>query len=106
MPHVPSSPLTKLRQSQQKADLGILVDKVYLVDGPARNTRSQTQIHTITHKAVLACIHNNGEAINHPAMACCTALWQYPFPFNMLHAVLDKTMGHLMEMRHLLVNPK
>jgi hypothetical protein len=24
----------------------------------------------------------------------------------MLHAVLDKTMGHLMEMQHLLVNPK
>jgi hypothetical protein len=24
----------------------------------------------------------------------------------MLHAVLDKTTGHLMEMRHLLVNPK
>jgi hypothetical protein len=30
MPHVPSSPLTKLRQSQQIADLGILDDKVYL----------------------------------------------------------------------------
>jgi hypothetical protein len=37
-------------------------------------------------------------------MACHAALWQYP-P-NMLHAVLDKTMGHLMEMRILLVNPK
>ncbi len=24
----------------------------------------------------------------------------------MLHTVLDKTTGHLMEMRHLLVNPK
>ncbi len=24
----------------------------------------------------------------------------------MVHAVLDKTMGHYMEMRHLLVNPK
>jgi hypothetical protein len=34
MPHVPSSPLTKLRQSQQIADLGILDDKVHLVDGP------------------------------------------------------------------------
>jgi hypothetical protein len=28
------------------------------------------------------------------------------YPTNMLHAVLDKTTGHLMEMRHLLVNPK
>jgi hypothetical protein len=24
----------------------------------------------------------------------------------MLHAVLDKTLGHLMEMRHLLIDPK
>jgi hypothetical protein len=37
-------------------------------------------------------------------MAHHTALWQ--FPSDMLHAVLDKTMGHLMEMWHLLVNPK
>jgi hypothetical protein len=37
-------------------------------------------------------------------MACHTA--QRQFPTNMLHAVLDKTTGHLMEMRHLLVNPK
>jgi hypothetical protein len=40
-----------------------------------------------------------------PITARHTALGQ--FPSNMLHAVLDKTMGHLMEMRHLLlVNPK
>jgi hypothetical protein len=49
---------------------------------------------------MLACIHNYGEATNHPV----TALRQYPS--NMLHAVLDKTTGHLMEMWHLLVNPK
>jgi hypothetical protein len=74
MPHVPSSLLTKLRQSQQIADLGILDDKVYLVDGPARNTRSQTQVHTITQEAVLACIHNYGKATNRPVMACHAAL--------------------------------
>jgi hypothetical protein len=104
MPHVPSSPLTKLRQSQQIADLGILDDKVHPVDGPACNTHSQTQVRTITQEAVLACIQNYGEATNHPVMACHTALWQDPS--NMLHAVLEKTTGHLMEMRHLLVNPK
>jgi hypothetical protein len=70
------------------------------VDGPARNTCNQTQ----TQEAVLACIHNYGEATNRHVMACCTALRQYLA--NMLHAVLDKTTGHLMEMRHILVNPK
>jgi hypothetical protein len=104
MPHVPSSPLTKLCQSQRIADLGILDDKVYPVDGPACNTCSQTQVQTITQEAVLACIHNYGETANRPVMACHAALWQYPY--NMLHDVLDKTTGHLMEMQHLLVNPK
>jgi hypothetical protein len=104
MPNVPSFPLTKLCQSQQIADLGILDNKIYPVDSPARNTRSQTQVHTITQVAVLGGIHNYGKATNHPVTARHTALWQYPS--DMLHAVLDKTMGHLMEMQHLLVNPK
>jgi hypothetical protein len=104
MPHVPFSPFTKLHQSQQIADLGILDNKVYPVDGPAHNTRSQTQVQTITQEAVLACIHNHGEAMGHPITARHTALRQ--FPSDMLHTVLDKTTGHLMEMRHLQVNPK
>jgi hypothetical protein len=48
--------------------------------------------------------HNYGAATNCPVMACHAALWQYPS--NILHTVLDKTTGNLMEMRHLLVNPK
>ncbi len=52
---------------------------------------------------MLACIQNDGKAAGRPIMACHTALRQ--FPSNMLHAVLDKTTGHLMEMRHLLMNP-
>jgi hypothetical protein len=58
----------------------------------------------ITQEAVLACIHNFGKATNCPVTACRAALWQYPS--NMLHAVLDKITGHLVEMRHLQVNPK
>ncbi len=42
--------------------------------------------------------------MNRPVMACHAALRQYPS--DMLHAVLDKTMGHLMEKRHLLMKPK
>ena len=79
-------------------------DKVYLLDSPACNTRSQTQVCMITQEAVLACIHNHGKAANRPVMARHAALRQYPS--DMFHSVLDKTMGHLMEMRHLLVNPK
>jgi hypothetical protein len=104
MPHVPSSPLTKLHQFQLIADLGILDGKVYPVDSPARNTRSQTQVRTITQEAMLACIHNYGKATNRPVTARRVALQQYPS--NMLHTFLDKTTGHLMDMRHLLVNPK
>jgi hypothetical protein len=104
MPHVPSPPLTKCRQSQRIPDLGILDDNECLVDGPAHNTRSQTQIHTITQEALLSCIHNYGEVMSHPVTAHCAAQQQYPT--DMLHAVLDKTTRHLMEMRHLLMNPK
>jgi hypothetical protein len=103
-PHEPSSPLIKLHWSQQIANLGILDDKVDLLDGPARNTRSQTQVQTITQEAVQAYICNYGEVTGCSIMARHIALWQ--FPSNMLHAFLNKTMGHLMEMRHLLVNPK
>jgi hypothetical protein len=42
--------------------------------------------------------------MSHPVTAHCAAQQQYPT--NMLHTALDKTMGHLMEMQHLLVNPK
>jgi hypothetical protein len=74
------------------------------MDGPARNTHSQTQVCTMTQEAVLAYIHNYGEATNCPVMAHCTALQQYSS--DMPHTVFDKTMGYLMETRHLLVNPK
>jgi hypothetical protein len=79
-----------------------LDDKEYLVDDPARNTCSQTQVRTITQEALLSCIHNYGKAMSCPVTAHCAAQQQYPT--NMLHAVLDKTTGHLME--HLFVNPK
>jgi hypothetical protein len=42
--------------------------------------------------------------MSHPVTAYCAAQQQYPT--NMLLAVLDKTTGHLMEMQHLLMNPK
>ncbi len=52
----------------------------------------------------MACIHNYGKATSRPATAHRAALRQYPS--DMLCSVLDKTMGHLMEIWHLLVNPK
>jgi hypothetical protein len=53
---------------------------------------------------VLACICTYGEVRDCSITVHHTA--QQQFPTNMLHTVLDKTTGHLMEMRHLLVNPK
>jgi hypothetical protein len=53
---------------------------------------------------MLACICTYSEVTGRPIMACHTA--QQQFPTNMLHAVVDKTTGQLMEMCHLLVNPK
>jgi hypothetical protein len=58
----------------------------------------------ITQEAMLAYICIRGEVTGHSLMAHHTALRQ--FPLDMLHAVLDKTLGHLMEMQHILVNPK
>ncbi len=103
-PHEPFSQLTKLSRSQQIANLGILDNKVDLLDSPARNTRSQTQVQMITQENVLACICNYGEVMGRSIMARHTVLRQHPS--NMLHTVLGKTTGHLMDMRHLLVNPK
>ena len=85
------------------ADLGILDNKVDCLDGPAHNTRSQAQVQTITQEAMLACICNYGEVTGHPIKAHHTA--QQQFPTNMLHTILDKTTGQLMELPHLLVNP-
>ncbi len=79
-------------------------DKVHLMDSPAHNTRSQIKVRTITKEALLSCIHNYGEAMSRPVTAHRAAQCQYPT--DMFHAVLDKTTGHLMEMWHLLVNPK
>jgi hypothetical protein len=42
--------------------------------------------------------------MSRPVTVHCTAQQQYPT--NVLHAVLDKTVGHLLEMQHLLTNPK
>jgi hypothetical protein len=81
-----------------------LDDKVHMVDGPARNTRRQTQVHAITQEALWSYIHNYGKVMSHPVAVHRAAHQQYPT--NMLHTVLDKTTGHLMEMQHLLVNPK
>ncbi len=69
-----------------------------MVDGPARNTCSQMQVHTITQEAMLACIHNYGKATNRLVTARHAALRQYPS--NMLHAIHNKTTGHFMEMQH------
>jgi hypothetical protein len=83
--------------------LGILT-KPAPIDAPANNTRSQTQVCTITQEAILACISTYSNITNLRLTAANAACQK--FPLEMLNAVLNMDNGKLMEMKHLLVNPK
>jgi hypothetical protein len=105
LPYKPTStPPKKLRRSQQIANLSILEATPAPKDGPSYNTCSKAQIRTITQETILACINTysniTGNVITPHSMAC------QQLPTDMLQAVLDKSTGQLMEMRHLLINPK
>ncbi len=88
---------------QRIAELGILT-KPAPIDAPANNTRSQTQLRTITQEAILPCISTYSNIINLRLTAANAA--HQKFLLEMLNAVLDMDTGKLMEMKHLLVNPK
>ncbi len=89
--------------SQQKAKSGILT-KPAPINAPANNTRSRAQVHTITQEAILACISTYSNITNLRLTAANAA--RQKIPLEMLNAVLDMDTGKLMEMKHLLVNPK
>ena len=105
--HITPTPIiiTKpFRRSQQIADLGILSSNTPPVDTPARNTCSQVRERKITQEAILACMNTCNYITSHsltPANAS-----RCSFPVEILNAVLDKVTGELLEMCHLLVNPK
>ncbi len=99
-----STPFKNPCCSQQIADLGILEVTSEPNDGPSCNTCSKTQICTITQEALLACINIYGNITGNFITPRSTARQQ--FPTDMLQAVLDKSTGQLMEMHHLLINPK
>ncbi len=80
---------------------------------PAQNTRSKataarpncnTEVRTIQQGMVLACIETYLKVTQIPLQPA--RLVQQKFPIIMLNAVLNKDTGELMEMRHLLRNPK
>jgi hypothetical protein len=73
-------------------------------DAPSRNTRSRTQLRTLTQETLLSCVHIHNFVSGKPFTAAQAA--QRRFPPEILNAVLDAETGALMEMRHLLVNPK
>jgi hypothetical protein len=73
-------------------------------DAPANDTRSHTQVCTITQKAILACISTYSDITNLRLTAANAACRK--FPLEMLNAVLNMDTGKLMKMKHLLVNPK
>jgi hypothetical protein len=84
--------------------LGILTANTRLNDTPAHNTRSQVQHCTITQEAILACM-NTCNYISSRSLTPANAA-RCLFPIEILNAVLDMDTGKLLEMRHLLVNPK
>ena len=55
-------------------------------------------------EALLACVHIHADITGHQFTA--HQAMQRRFPKEILNAVLDTETGALMEMRHLLVNPK
>jgi hypothetical protein len=80
---------------------------------PAQNTRSKrtvvrpnctTEVRTIEQEMVLACIETYIEVTQTPLQPALLA--QQKFPIVILNAVLNKNTGKLMEVRHLLCNPK
>ncbi len=80
---------------------------------PAQNTHSKTtvarpnhttEVRTIEQEMVLACIETYVEVTQTPLQPAQLA--QQKFPIVMLNAVLNNDTGELMEMRHLLRNPK
>jgi hypothetical protein len=85
------------------AELGILT-KPAPINAPANNTRSQTQVRTITQEAILACISTYRDITNLRLMAANAA--RQKFPLEMLNTVLNMDTGKLMKVKHLLVNPK
>jgi hypothetical protein len=84
--------------------LGILTANTHLDNTPAHNTRSQVQHRTITQEAILACI-NTCNYISSRSLTPANAA-RCLFPVEILNAVLNMDTGKLLEMRHLLVNPK
>jgi hypothetical protein len=62
------------------------------------------QVCTITQEAILACISTYRDITSLRLTAANVACQK--FPLEMLNAVLDMVTGKLMEMKHLLVNPK
>ncbi len=101
-PTAPPPLLTKLWQSQQIANLGILDDKVYPLNGPAHNTHSKTQVCTITQEALLSCTHNLSKQLIAQSQLAMQLNDSTPLTCSRLFL----TTGHLMEMRHLLLSPK
>jgi hypothetical protein len=96
----------KLGHLQRIADISILnkKPKTTASGAPAHNTHSQTQVQTIMQEAILACIVTYSNITNRHITAHNASCGK--FPIEMLNAVLDMNTGKLMEMKHLLVNPK
>jgi hypothetical protein len=111
-----SSRIAKLRKKINAANMGNLRPDMGTTSpqsSPAQNTRSKTtvarpncttEVRTTEQEMVLACIEIYVEVTQTPLQPAQLA--QQKFPIVMLNAVLNNDTGELMEMHHLLRNPK
>jgi hypothetical protein len=111
-----SSRIAKLQSKIDAANMGNLCpDKGTMSpqSSLAQNTRSKTtaarphctiEVRTIQQEMVLVCIETYVKVTQTPLQQAQLA--QQKFPIVMLNAVLNNNTGELMEMRHLLCNPK
>ncbi len=120
-PQQPNGPqrlsrIAKLQRKIDAANMGNLhPDKgtTSPQSSPAQNTCSKTtvarpicttEVRTIEQEMIPACIETYVEVTQTPLQPAQLA--QQKFPIVMLNAVLNNDAGKLMEMRHLLRNPK
>ena len=86
LPKVPPARRTNVRENQAQS--------------PAHNTRVKTRLQSSIHKSMISCVHVTQHRCTPENFA------RRRFPIQMHNAVLDDDTGELMEMIHLMKNPK
>ena len=92
----PEAPRRSARIEEMMSKKGAGIEKI--------NALRNVEVRTLEHELVLACIETYEEVTERQVSP--RQLSQRTFPKEVLNAVLNRDTGELMEMRHLLRNPK